>query len=247
MKPLILVTCSGRTAVGDPQNRRRLELLKAVPDALSRAGAIPLCGCECGSEEETAERMDALFLTGGPDVDPVHFGEEILNDTVSVDSGRDAYELALTRAFAKRGKPVFGVCRGMQVLNIALGGDIWQDLEEQKGLRHIGGVPGNRERLWHPVTAVKGSWLHDLFGERFTVNSMHHQACRRLAEGFSVTCTGAEDGMPEAIRHERMPWMGVQFHPEVMSYSCRDARTPDFAPLFERFVRLVRERTGERS
>ena len=238
---MILVTCSGRMLEGDPKNRRRLELLSTVPDALSRAGALPVCGSEHGSAVETAERMDALFLTGGPDVDPVRFGEEVLNDTVSVDAARDAYEIGLVRAFAEHGKPVFGVCRGMQVLNIALGGDIWQDLEEQKGLLHIGGGPGNRERLWHPVTAAEGSWLFELFGERFTVNSMHHQACRRLAAGFRVTCR-AEDGIAEAIRHETMPWMGVQFHPEAMSYACRDERTPDFAPLFERFVRLVRER-----
>lgn len=216
-----------------PDGFRRVECSTAYTRALARAGAIPVLLCE-EAPEEAAQLFDALVLSGGGDIDPTLFGETILNDTVVIDPVRDSFELPLIRAFRDAGKPILGICRGMQVINVALGGTLYQDLPEQVGFIHFD------VKLRHYVDTAEGSMLRELFGDRFRVNSTHHQAVRDLAPGLRLTAKSPE-GIVEAYEHETLPIYGTQFHPERMSGRPEDTRTPDFQPLFDRFVAVCRE------
>lgn len=151
-------------------------------------------------------RYDGMLLTGGVDILPDRFGGTPLpNGSETFDPLRDSMEFALFRLFMASGKPIWGICRGFQLINIALGGDIWQDLPSQCGLRHSapeGAPPMRHFVLWET-------------GHKETVNSYHHQAIRRLGEGLRAVSL-AEDGVVEAFIHQRYPLRGVQWHPELM-------------------------------
>lgn len=202
--------------------------------AVGEAGGVPvLTGEQCPLE--LAERADGLVLTGGGDLEPSYYGEERRFESVVCDETRDAFELALTRAFLRRGRPILAICRGFQLLNVVLGGTLYQDLPEELGFIH------SDRALRHFIVTQEGSVLRALFGERFRVNSTHHQAVKALGEGLTVTARSLE-GVVEAYEHERLPILGCQFHPERLTCLTDDRRTPDFLPLFERFVAMCGER-----
>lgn len=212
---------------------RQIESPKAYSAAIARAGGIPWLTSEF-CEQELAQLCDALLLAGGDDVDPKYFGEEKFNDTVVVDSVRDDFEMRLIPEFLKRGKPILCICRGMQILNIYLGGTVYQDLVEQCGFVHMDG------KIRHEVITEPDTLLRKLFGERFRTNSTHHQSLRDLAPGFKVAARSAE-GVIEAIEHETLPIYGCQFHPERLTGEGWDERSPDFAPFFTHFISLAKE------
>lgn len=209
---------------------RRIVSPSAYIRAVDEAGGVPLLTGET-SVEEYAELCDGLLLSGGEDVNPALLGEEKLNDSVKWDDRRDDYEMRLFKAFYDRGKPIFGICRGFQFINVALGGDIYQDLVEQMGVVHM------NVDIRHPITTKEGSLLDRMFGRQFRVNSTHHQAVRRLGEGLIPTAYSVE-GICEAYEHESRPIFGTQFHPERLTNLLWDERTPDFAPLFRHFIQL---------
>jgi len=165
-----------------------------------------------------AQALDGLVLHGGADLWPGSYGQTALRPEWNGDALRDAYELALTRAFVDAGKPVFGICRGLQLLNVAFGGTLYQDLETQ--------APGARvhmdrpiyERNLHEIEIVAGTRLKQLLGdpENKKINSIHHQGIKDLAPDLVVEARCAEDGVIEAIRHSKLPYVaGVQWHPEL--------------------------------
>lgn len=232
-KPLICVSTDSELREGN--TIRSIVCPKSYPEAVAAAGGVPaLCGEVC--PEDMAESCDALMLSGGSDISPSYFGEEVLNDTVKVNPHRDAYEMALTRAFLERGKPILAICRGFQIVNVVLGGDLYQDLVEQKNLHHM-----DRE-LRHPVRAEADSVLGRLYGTEFSVNSTHHQAVRRLGEGLRATAWSPE-GLVEAFEHVSGRIWGTQFHPERLTGPYWDDRTPDMDAYFAAFLEMVR-RTG---
>ena len=235
-KPIVCVSSdsNAQTANGKP---RQLQSPAAYSRALALAGAVPLLAPE-QCYEELAELCDALLITGGDDVDPELYGEEILNDTVHVDPQRTAYEVPLTKAFLQRKKPILCICRGFQLLNCILGGDLYQDLVAQKGYVHMNG------EIRHFVTAEEGSVLYRLFGREFKTNSTHHQAVRTLGKGLHATAHSIE-GIVEAYEHDTLPILGTQFHPERLTNLLWDDRTPDYAPYFQYFVDLVREHCAQ--
>ncbi len=226
-RPLICCTTAGRNDESDPR-RRILEDWQSYPLAILAAGGIPLSTNEL-CPEEMAELCDGLVLTGGADIDPDLYGEEIFNDTVKPDPIRTAFEVPLTRAFLERKKPILCICRGFQLMNALLGGDLWQDTVAQLGYVHM-----NRD-IRHPVFAEEGSVLYRLFGREFRVNSTHHQAVKTPGRGLRVTARSVE-GIIEAYEHESLPIWGTQFHPERLTGILWDDRTPDFAPYFRFFV-----------
>jgi putative glutamine amidotransferase len=187
-----------------------------------------------------ADWLDALVLEGGSDVAPTSYGETPLQPRWSGDRIRDDYERALLAAFAERGKPVLGICRGLQLMNVAFGGTLLQDIATQR--------PGAREhrnaeiydRNVHPVEFVAGTRLAEIFeGVREpVVNSVHHQAVKDLAPGFVVEARCPVDGMIEAIRRPGGSFMAaVQWHPE---FHRRGEGTLDDAPLLEDFLAAAR-------
>ena len=155
-------------------------------------------------EREDPDGCAALLLPGGADIHPRFYGQAV-NGARDIDEARDTYEFAVFRRFFDTGKPIFGVCRGMQLINIALGGTL---------LQHIGGHDQIAEDVFdtHSVH-TDDELLLRLGGERFVVNSAHHQAVDRLGAGLRAVAW-ADDGIVEAIRHETRPIFGVQWHPE---------------------------------
>ena len=237
-RPFVALSISGNDP-DKPGSFRTFECSSAYSHAIAMAGGIPGLLCE-EAPEAAAELYDALLLTGGGDLEPSLFGETKLNDTVNIDPARDAFEMPLVRAFLAAGKPIMGICRGEQVINVAMGGTLYQDLREQLGFVHYD------PKLRHFVHTTEGSVLRRLFGETFRVNSTHHQAVRDLGEGLRATALSPE-GIIEAYEHEALPILGTQFHPERLCGENGQGVTPDFLSLFEHFVALCRENAQQRA
>lgn len=174
-------------------------------------------------------RCDGLLLCGGGDLDPALYGQES-RGSQPPDRVRDQAELALFQAFYEAGKPILGICRGIQLINVALGGTLIQDLTPELRSFHTGKMD-----TVHSIRAVENSILHRLYGPLFPVNSSHHQAVDRLGRGLRATAW-AEGGFPEAIELSGRPILGVQFHPERMSFGRRRLDTVDGAAIFTWFL-----------
>jgi putative glutamine amidotransferase len=183
--------------------------------------------------------VDGLLLTGGEDVAPTRYGEPPHETVVEAETGRDDFEIALVNAARARQLPIFAICRGIQVLNVACGGTLVQDIPSQVrgALAHSLPVPPNEPySLAHEVWLDNNTQLSKIMCERLSdadacdVNSRHHQAVKDVAPGFTVSAT-APDGVIEAIEDPAARFcLGVQWHPENFW------RTGEFRPLFEGFV-----------
>jgi len=189
--------------------------------------------------DEALAGLGGLLLTGGDDVAPARYDETAHPTVVEAEAGRDEFEIALIKAARAKRLPIFAICRGVQVLNVACGGTLVQDIPSQVAgaLAHSLPCPPNQSyTLAHEVWLEKDSLLSRLMRERLgdtdscEVNSRHHQAVKTVAPGFIVTAT-APDGVVEAIEDPALPFcLGVQCHPENFF------RTGEFRPLFEGFV-----------
>lgn len=195
------------------------------------------------SHDHYAQWLDGLVLHGGADVAPGSYGEAPLQDKWSGDRIRDEYEMALMAAFERHGKPVFGVCRGLQLINVAHGGTLYQDIETQvpQSLRHRDAVVYDNN--FHGVELVPGSRLSALYPgtQRVRVNSIHHQAVKDLAQGFVAEAVSHEDGLAEAIRRtdDTKPYLAaVQWHPEF--HLPGDSDSFDDAALLKDFLDAAR-------
>ncbi len=192
------------------------------------------------------EGVEGLMLTGGDDVAPTLYGEQAHEAVREEVAGRDEFEIGLVKAARQRGLPIFAICRGVQVLNVACGGTLVQDIPSQVtgALAHDLPVPPNEPySLAHEVWLEKDSLLSLLMRERLSdtdaceVNSRHHQAVKNLAGGFRVSAT-APDGVIEAIEDPDHGFcLGVQWHPENFF------RTGEFRPLFEGFLEAAQKRS----
>ena len=186
-----------------------------------------------------AECLDGLVLQGGADVSPRAYGEEPLQPEWGGDPVRDAYELELLHEFMEAGKPVLGICRGMQLINVALGGSLYQDLPSQLPgqVAHEG---GDFDRNVHRVSFAEGGMLARWFGASAGggVVSIHHQGIRRLGREIVVEAS-AEDQLIEAIRWKGRSFvLGVQWHPEFHQQAGADLL--DCMPLLEAFLSAAR-------
>jgi putative glutamine amidotransferase len=218
---------------------------RSLPDyveSVRRAGGDPRVFDPLKDKAEQAiGEVDGLLLTGGVDVDPIRYGEERHAMVTAIEPERDEFEFSLTLAARQAGLPIFGICRGIQVMNVAFGGSLIQDITAQMAgiLPHT--VPSPPCAVAHEVWVSRGSRLWTLMQEKMgdadtcAVNSRHHQAIKRLAPGFEVTAT-APDGVIEAIECPNSTFcLGVQWHPENFW------RTGEFRPLFEGFIEACRK------
>ncbi|MES2937544.1 MAG: type 1 glutamine amidotransferase [Pseudomonadota bacterium] len=160
--------------------------------------------------------LDGVVLHGGADVAPGSYGEQPLRPEWSGDRLRDEYEMALVKAFSDAGKPVFGICRGLQLINVAHGGTLYQDISTQKTGALVHRDADAYDLNFHQVDIVADSRLAQLLGgTRHKINSVHHQGVKDLAPGFVVEAVSPDDGVVEAIRHTGDAWVAaVQWHPE---------------------------------
>jgi len=163
---------------------------------------------------EYARRFDGYLFTGGDDVDPALYGEEKIEKCGAIEPERDFFETALLRELTELDRPVFGICRGCQIMNTALGGTLWQDFASQKMLERPHVAKDEDGTTHHPVKAA--GFLRDLTGsEDITTNSYHHQSVKKPGEGIEI-CAYSEDGIVEAIRHTSLSfYRAVQWHPEI--------------------------------
>jgi putative glutamine amidotransferase len=239
MKPLIGLTTerfsSGYFAQPDHEVQG---MLRTYIEAVLGAGGLPvLIPLSMTGDDLRAlyARLDGVLLPGGGDIDPAYFNQARHPRLGDVDEERDRVELAFARYALEDGKPLLGVCRGMQVMNVALGGSLYQDLPSEYGgvlLRHahpVGEFP--REHLAHPVRVEEESRLARVLGSPIVqVNSRHHQAVKRVGEGLVATAH-APDGVIEGVEKPGHPFaLGVQWHPENLQ------AMPEMKRLFEAFV-----------
>lgn len=186
--------------------------------------------------------LDGLLLHGGADVCPRSYGEEPLKEEWEGDAIRDAYEIELIKAFIAAEKPVLGICRGAQILNVALGGTLWQDQREQGATERVHRSQELYDHNLHTVDLVEGCGLASLYPGQSSVlvNSVHHQAVRDLGEGLVAEARSSDDGIIEAIRLVDGPWaMGVQWHPEFFE-GVDDGSMLDNGPILREFLAAAR-------
>jgi putative glutamine amidotransferase len=205
-------------------------------NAIDRAGARPLLVPPAvEGVEETLDALDGIVFTGGSDLDPELYGEQPHPETFGVHRLRDDAELALLQGALERDMPVLGICRGIQVLNVGLGGDLHQHVPEVVGHEgHKNDPPG--EFREHEVAIEPGTKLEHVLGPRTRVMSHHHQGLRRIGEGL-VEAARAEDGLVEAIEvPDKRFAVGVLWHPEA----------GEERALFDAFVEEARRYAEER-
>jgi len=194
-------------------------------DSVVHAGGvpwmIPLLDDDLDTLRSIYLRLDGVLIPGGVDMDPATYGEAPHPRLGRVDPSRDVVELTLARWAREDGKPLLGICRGMQIMSVAYGGDLWQDLEDQlpEALKHdyFPNEGWGRDHLAHDVELEGMSRLRGILERDVVpVNSMHHQALRRVGDGLTVTAI-APDGLVEAAEAADHPfYVGVQWHPESM-------------------------------
>ncbi|MHB8626635.1 MAG: gamma-glutamyl-gamma-aminobutyrate hydrolase family protein [Aggregatilineales bacterium] len=204
--------------------------------ALLAVGASPVIiplGMGGAQLREIYARLDGVLLAGGHDLNPASYGQSLHPKTEGVDPARDECELIMARwALADR-KPVFGICRGIQALNVAAGGTLIQDVTETvpHAIRHQYAPEKPRDYVAHDIDTLKGTRLAKILGQRARVNSFHHQAIERVAPGFHVSAC-APDGVIEAIEPDDGAFaVGVQWHPESLIDT-----DPTMRALFETFI-----------
>lgn len=213
MKPIIGVTMS--------QNDKKYSLNAPYVHSIIDAGGIPLCipfGVE-KDVDQLVETLNGLLLTGGVDVHPHFFNEEPHPKLGEVSLQRDLAEIALAKAALKKKMPIFGICRGIQLLNIVLGGNLYQDIDDQyenDSILHQ--QKAERYEASHYVTIFSESLLYKIIGDdRIAVNSLHHQALKDVPSGLSISAK-ASDGIIEAMELKDYPFcIAVQWHPEEMA------------------------------
>ena len=190
-----------------------MRLKKTYHEAIWTCGGIPLTLAYTTDESrlsEYIETCDGFLFSGGLDLDPSLYGEDIKFDNVEIDPDRDAFECAIFPMIYKTGKPVLGICRGLQGMNVQFGGSLLQHIDNHKQTP----IPGKQPT--QSVRVIEGSKLHSITGvDSLMVNTFHHQAIDRLADCLEVDAV-AEDGIIEAVHHkERDFFMAVQWHPEI--------------------------------
>lgn len=216
----------------------RMVLNEDFPRSIQDAGAA--CYILAASEdtsflEEQISYMDGIILPGGDDIDPIYYGEEPKNSKL-YNPLRDTFESELLRIAVEQEKPVLGICRGMQFINVFFGGTLFQDVKGDGATTYEHIQAANFHCPFHHVDVEEKSFLHEATGKReLRVNSLHHQAVKDIAPGFEVTAR-SRDRLVEAIeRREGSFVAGVQWHPEMMSTHDSDARA-----IFRHFIEVVR-------
>lgn len=210
---------------------------QAYIDAVCAAGGVPVILpiiTDAAAISDMLSRVDGVLMIGGEDIDPSYYGEAPVPELGEVNAARDTYEDILIHLCFGAGLPMLGICRGEQVINVILGGTLWQDIPSQLPQSKVCHKAPEGETAMHRITVADGTVLASLAGAgEFDVDSFHHQAVKAVAKGFTVSAV-SEDGLVEAIERvdDVARIVAVQFHPEKM---LADGDTT-FLPLFKWLV-----------
>jgi len=244
LRPLIALTTT--LAPGGSRGLPRVQLDAQYVAAVEAEGAAALLVTPSNGEESVRALLSVahgLVLTGGEDVDPARYGQARLPEVFDPNPARDEMEILAVHEAMRRGMPVLGICRGMQLLNVALGGTLYQDLPTQLAGDVLHEQEAEVNARWHHGRVEPESGLAGIFGAtELHINSFHHQAVREVAPGLRAVAW-AEDGVVEAVEGTEYPWVrAVQWHPErgEAHGPAGDPRDPD-RRLFWAFVHAARE------
>ena len=239
-QPIVGITCGG-IQPAHSHHPPRVGQNQTYVNALVRAGAAPLLSPNLVDKDllrNLYEKLGGLLLSGGGDIDPARYGEAVHEKCGHIDSERDEAELTLTQWAVEDGKPLLAICRGIQILNVALGGSLYQDIEAQVSdpLTHTWYPEYPRKHRSHTVAVTAETRLAQVFDlDPLPVNSLHHQALKDLAPPLTVSAR-ASDHVVEAIELPNHPFViGVQWHPEDLAPD--DTRQQG---LFDYFVQACR-------
>ena len=238
-KPAPACTVAVTASIRLDGDTSRVRLTAAYVTALESAGLIPLIVPPLSRASAAAVILDSvsgLVLTGGEDVDPARYGEKRHEKIRSINAARDATEIALIEGAKARGKPVLAICRGIQILNVALGGTLVQDIPSQLDTKIAHDEDSPRNSRSHDISIEPGSLIAKAVGtEHCTVNSFHHQSVKCVADGMRVTAR-SPDGVIEGLESTDDWWViAVQWHPEEMT----DSPEPWDRGLFKAFAQQL--------
>lgn len=226
MKPIIGLTCQKENFVARSINRLNTTYINAV----LKAGGTPIILPILKNPEDIknyVDIVDGIIFTGGEDLSPLYFGEEPIREVDEICYDRDTFEMELFKQAYEKAIPIFGICRGTQLINIALGGTIYQDIYKQ--IPNIGGhtCPNNLQEGHHNIIIENDTIMFDIFKkERLVVNSLHHQAVKDLGANLK-TSSSSIDGIIESIESTNDRFiLGVQFHPEAMAMKYEEYLKP---------------------
>lgn len=242
MKPVIGISGSILINKGNAfSGYRRAYVNQDYVESILRAGAIPFIipfNEDMESTREMIEKVDGLILSGGHDVDPKNYGEEPLLKIGEIFPERDTFDMTLYRTAIDLKKPIFGICRGLQIINVVNGGTLYQDLSYANFVKINHNQVDNPTQATHSVKFEEDTFLFDIFGKETRVNSFHHQILKDVASGFKVAAK-SPDGVVESIQKidEDTFVVGVQWHPEMLS-----SKYSDVQRIFDEFVKNVEER-----
>lgn len=239
-KPIIGISGSiMKDSSGDFAGYERAYVNNDYVESVVRAGGIPYIIPLVEDEDvikEQAKFIDGLIMSGGQDVNPMLFNEEPCKELGDILPKRDTFDMALIREVANLKKPILGICRGEQILNVTFGGTLYQDIKFSEGsyIKH------NQKKLpnfaTHSVEIVEGSKLYDILGREAITNSFHHLAVKSVAPGFKVVAY-AKDGVVEAIEKDGEKFiLGVQWHPEMLSKDYKN-----MAKIFETLIEKAKK------
>ena len=207
---------------------------------------LPKLGLEAATDPDFLDQFDGLLLAGGSDVNPTLYSQEN-TASVGLDDARDEIELELIRRFMEAGKPILAICRGFQIMNVALGGTLHQDIGPDSHLIHTpdwlaaketGIEPDDRVHL---TRAAEFSFLGQFYGSVFSTNSSHHQSIDKLADPLLAVQWAMEDGCVEGAMHTSYPYIGVQWHPERMCLAKAREDTVDGLEIFRYFMTMFQK------
>lgn len=237
-KPIIGITSNIEREL-DLKNYYRTTVSIDYTKSVALAGGIPIIIPVTGNLEVIREQLsmiDGLILSGGEDIIPTFYGEDFKVGIKGVSPERDNHEMMLFNEFLKTNKPMLGICRGMQLMNVCLNGTLFQDLKYSKEdvVQHV--QEFYPDLPTHQVNIKEGNLLYDLFGKSVMSNSFHHQAVNKLGDGLEIIAR-ANDNIVEAIYKKGHPFLyGIQWHPEMMT-----ARgNSKMKKLFELFIEKCR-------
>lgn len=230
MKPIVGLT----SQYNDLISRKRIDIKSTYVQAVIAAGAIPVI-IPVLQDSALVERyfdvIDGLILTGGSDISPLAYGENPLEEVKMICNHRDNTELNLFKAAVEKSIPVLGICRGFQLINIALGGTLYQDIPSQVPDAHGHFSLETMRDGYHEIRLLKGGYLYDIFQQdEIIVNSLHHQGIKTLGDGLKVSAK-AKDGMIEAIESVDNKVYAVQFHPEDLLVNHKE-----YLKIFDFFI-----------